>query len=611
MATMQDPGRFRRTIPALLGIAIAMGPVLGVVDPAAGPGGASVLAADLPIECPTRRVVDGSDRRVLRRADALLHDRYRLGDHPEVTLPHDLTWREDPLHDANWLVRFHGLSWVRTLLDAWRISGRQRYAGRATAVIHDWLADNPRSAPRSGWSWYDQSTGIRASTIACAAAMLGMTGPMRDGLAVHGRLLASPGFYVGVGNHALDQDIGLMDAAHALGRADWLAIAARRVGTLVVRSVSEAGVTNEQSVGYQRYNYQRYAAMRDRLRAYGAGVPAAFDRIDRMPAFLGWATLPDATYDTIGDTNRDAAWAIPGTIAEYAATGGAAGPHPGSSVRLYRHDGWLFARTGWGEERPLAEEVAWSLRFGPSPYIHGHADGGSITLWGDGARQVVDPGKFTYTAGRWHDWFQGREAHNVVVADGLPDAGASTRLVAWHENGSRIDVTVATTQGTGTTIVRRVLFSRGGGWLLVEDRARSSAVRTWRQRWHLPEDAHPVAAGRQVTTAHPGGDLLIRSLTGGDVQLVRGGSSPIEGWVSWRYGERVAAPVAEVVRRGTAARWLTLLVTGPETPDATVSGVELTADGYRLTIATRGRTESVVVTADGSSVTTVEPSPAP
>ncbi len=580
-------------IAALPGHALAARPLPAPILP---------LTAGLPVECPSRRVGEGNDAVTLRQADDLMDDRYRLGDHPEIRLPHDLTWRENPFGEGNWLVRFHGLSWVRILLDAWRISGEERYARRAVAVIEDWIVDNPRGAARSWWSWYDQATGIRAGVIACAAGMLGMTPRMRDGLTVHGALLASASFYVGVGNHALDQDLGLMDAARALRRPDWLRIARDRVARLVLASVSRAGVTNEQSVGYQRYNYQRYLAARIRLQRYGVGLPAGFGRVDRMPEMLGWATLPDGRYDTIGDTERDVAWAIPGTLAEFAATAGASGPPPGRTLRLYREDGWLFARTGWGSERPFGDEVAWSLRFGPAPYIHGHADGGSITLWGDGARQVVDPGKFTYTSGTWRDWFTGRHAHNVVSGDGLPDGGASSGLSAWRADATRIDATVATTQGAGTAIVRRILFSRHGGWLIVEDRASSAASRTWRQRWHLPEDADPMLAKGAAHTRREGGNLLIRPLAGGDLAIVTGGTDPIGGWVSWRYGERIAAPVVEVVRSGSSARWITLLVTGPGRPTAEVTDLEVTEDGYRLTIATRGRTERVVVTRDGSSV---------
>jgi len=611
----------RRHVPTVHGrsraaVALATTLILALagtptIAPVGGTSGATAAAraapaAPLPVECPARRGTDDDRTGAIRRADALLRDRYQLGDHPEVRLARDLDWDENPLRDANWLVRFQGLSWVRSLLTAWTETHDRRYAARAVEIVHDWLADNPRGGPQHAYAWYDQVTGIRAGVVACTGALLGMTPAMRAGLAVHGALLASSAYYVGVGNHALDQDLGLMDAAWALGRRDWLARARDRVARLVVRSVSPAGVTNEQAVGYQRYNYDRYVAARERLRAYGSSVPAGFARVDRMPVFLAWATAPDGTYETIGDTNRDRAEAIPGTIAEYAATRGASGPRPAATLRLYRQDGWLFARTGWGRDRPIGDEVAWSLRFGPPPYIHGHADGGALTLWGDGARQLVDPGKFTYTPGAWHDWFAGRDAHNVVIGDGLPTRGTPTRLVAWRADAARIDVTVASEPAPGVTLRRRVLFSRAAGWLLVEDRVSSASSRTWRQRWHLPEDAAPVVAGRSVTTHRAGGDLLLRSLLPATVRIVRGGRGPIEGWVSWRYNDRVTAPVAELVRHGTSARWLTLLVTGPETPEARIDDLAIDADGYRLTIATRGHVETVVVTADGSRVAPVE-----
>ena len=98
-----------------------------------------------------------------------------------------------------------------------------------------------------------------------------------------------------------------------------------RLTALVVDSVDQQGVTNEQAVFYQYYNYSGYrgrsgppAALRIR------GARRRLRRIDRMPSFLAHATLPDGTYVMLGDTVRRSAASIAGTHGEFAASAGGA-----------------------------------------------------------------------------------------------------------------------------------------------------------------------------------------------------------------------------------------------------------------------------------------------
>src|SRR5262249_2814294 len=48
---------------------------------------------------------------------------------------------------------------------------------------------------------------------------------------------------------------------------------------------------------------------------------------------------------------------------------------------------------------------------------HGHADALSFTLSAGGSQILVDPGTFTYAAGRWREYFRGTAAHNTVRID--------------------------------------------------------------------------------------------------------------------------------------------------------------------------------------------------
>src|SRR5262249_17233625 len=152
----------------------------------------------------------------------------------------------NPFHDWNWQFQFHSLRFTLDLLTAARVKNDAAYRDRAIAVMQDWIHDNPRHAARSVWAWNDHGTAWRAIVLACTADMIGMPTWLHSALVVHGQTLADPDFYVGVGNHALNQAMALLEVGRVLHRSDWIALAGKRINGLVVRSVDAQGVTNEQ-----------------------------------------------------------------------------------------------------------------------------------------------------------------------------------------------------------------------------------------------------------------------------------------------------------------------------------------------------------------------------
>ena len=202
------------------------------------------------------------------RARGLLDDRYTLGVFPTVRLPHDLTWREDPLHDVNWVFRLHSLEPIQDLVAATASTGDKRFIARAIALARDWAGDNVTARPPSPFSWNDHSTAMRAIRLTClvdarpslvAITSTGSAPWLRRLLIRHGALLADAGFYRREGNHALNQSIGLLEIGRVVARSDWRSLAARRISNLASISIDSQGVTNEQAVAYQTYNWQRYS----------------------------------------------------------------------------------------------------------------------------------------------------------------------------------------------------------------------------------------------------------------------------------------------------------------------------------------------------------------
>ncbi|HEX2754237.1 MAG TPA: heparinase II/III family protein [Candidatus Limnocylindrales bacterium] len=579
----------RRVLAVGLGSAVLIG--LGA------PAGQPASAATYPSWCRySSRPVD--------RAAELLANRYLLSPHRIVTLPADPTWRENPLHDANWQFQYQAMRYVLDLFAAWNSTGVDAYRARALFLLHDWYVSNPRANPRSAYSWNDASTAFRAVVYACAADLTPMTTWLRNALLLHGRTLADPAFYVGIGNHALSQSIGLLEVGRVLGRRDWMTLARDRLNRLVLSSVDAQGVTNEQAAFYQTYNYVHYRLARSRLLAVGLSPGSGFARVDLMPRFLAQTALPNGEYEMIGDTEAVAIPSYPGTWTEFIATKGASGPTP-PLVAAYA-DGYQFARTGWGTNRAFADETSIAIRWGPAPRTaHGHPDGTSVTLYAWGSRLLVGPGKYTFNSGSWRSFFTSRRANSVVTVDGLSwNRAASTTREGRVVTSTLVDVRLKTQGFAGVTQTRRITWSRRLGYMLVDDRAQSLVRHTYRQLWHLVNGANPRIGVSTVWTQRPRGNVLIRQLTGSPtLRVVTGATDPIQGWISYRYGQRVAAPVVQAIRTGTSVRYLTLIAPSEGAPDARVTNLRLTAGGYAVTITIGGRSERVIASGSAVSIT--------
>jgi hypothetical protein len=542
----------------------------------------------------------------LRMADELRDGRLKLSPFPSWRLPTNPTWRENPFRDVNWVFRYHSLRFVLPLLRMWHRTRDAWYLRRAIYLTRDWIADNPRSAPASRAAWSDHATAWRGLVLACMVQTVPSATWARTALATHARLLAQPWFYVWHGNHALGQDRALIAAGCTLRRGDWVRLARDRLARLVVESVDSQGVTNEQAVFYQFYNYSGYKSAEDRLTRCGYAPPPALARIDRMPGFLAHATLPDGTYVMLGDTARRPAGRIVGTWAEFAATRGLSGPKPPTAFSRYSA-GFAFGRTGWGERRPYADEAMFSLRYGPGRRFHGHADHGSVTLYGYGKRLIDDSGMFTLNLNRWHAFAIGRTAHNVVTVDGVSYRASSSASMSWSRTGlRRDDMTVLDRGYSGVTLRRRVVFSRNVGYLVVEDRVSALSSRTFRQLWHLDVGTAPVVAGRTIRSTRASGNVrIIQLAVRPSVRIVKGRYSPVQGWISETLSQKRPAPVVEAVARGRTVRYLTLVVPtrGPNDRVA-VTNLRLSNAGWSFDIDVAGIREHVQATAWNSTITT-------
>jgi len=303
----------------------------------------------------------------------------------------------------------------------------------------------------------------------------------------------------------------------------------------------------------------------------------------------------------------------------YAATSGREGSVPAERTRVFPQSGYVTVRSGWGTTRPFRDEHHLVFDCGPlGAGNHGHLDLLSFELAANGERLVVDPARYTYNeAGdvNWRAMFRGTSAHNTVLVDGRDQAayGPGPKgkwkvrgAGAQHElrsvvTGDDFDYLHGIARSTEYDAVheRRIFFVSPEYWI-VSDVLTSATRHRYEVLFHL--DA--AAAGEVSLEACPDGGLV--QVPG--LALAACGPAGTEvsvdtGFVSRRYGHKVAAPVIRVTANATCAVFHTVLL--PRRAGRTrVAVTPLAAAPLDVGLATRPAHAAAIRLDDGHQVRT-------
>jgi hypothetical protein len=199
---------------------------------------------------------------------------------------------------------------------------------------------------------------------------------------------------------------------------------------------------------------------------------------------------------------------------------------------------------------------------------HGHADALSFDLYAYGRSLIMDCGAYSYYLGEnWRNYFRGTGAHNTIVVDGQDQSilmgsrhvyhMAQATLHEWVSNGC-FDFVDGSHDGyhrlaEPVTHRRGILFVKPEYWIVV-DLLIGRGVHTLQQYFHLMPWAVPHLNqetkavrvdkhGSPAITIAPTGVQSLRA------DIVTGASDPIQGWVSFYSGEKIAAPVLKYEKR--------------------------------------------------------------
>lgn len=475
---------------------------------------------------------------------------------PAVTVGKKVDWHMDPYKNRSWQMVFQSLRWMGRLVADYESTGEEDYLRRAEEIAKDWIEHNPYGGrTTSKYAWAEHPIALRAPALVCLSRYV-KADWLKKSLALHAKLLSDPKNYELGHNHGLDQDIGLLRIGCRYGNTKWKNLAVSRMVKSMSLDIDSQGALREQAPRYAIYVYDRLGVAVDTIKDCKMKVPAALaTRWESLPRHISAATQPNGYLVPIGDGPADVQ-----------PTGFETG-HPKSTVQVF-NAGYVFGRTAWNDPK----SAYYSIRFGPALKFHGHEDHMSVTYYAQGRSILTEAGFHSYENTPYRRWTLSPEAHNVPIVVGRKFRGHTpTALVATSVHKDRQTFTF-TDKAYGVPRKRSVLVNHREDVMAVLD----SGGGRLRNLWHLDPRLKVVSnSGGRIVVAD--GEwkasivqLAMPSCTAvGGQRVVRGQTSPYQGWVSTAYMHKEPAPV---IVSPVAKSLLTVVVPGTDRPEVTCSG---------------------------------------
>ncbi|WP_350277225.1 alginate lyase family protein [Kribbella sp. HUAS MG21] len=183
---------------------------------------------------------------------------------------------------------------------------------------------------------------------------------------------------------------------------------------------------------------------------------------------------------------------------------------------------------------------------------HAHSDALSLEVRVDGVDVLADPGTYCYHGEQeWRDYFRSTIAHNTVEVGGAEQStwggpflwlrGATGKVLRYDANTWE-----AEHDGYAPATHRRTAVL-DDGVLRVEDRLDTAS--DVRIAWHLGPEVSAQLDGSTGLLEWPGGSAVVELPDGLTWTMHRGGTAPLLGWYSPRFGHKV--PTTSLLGEGS------------------------------------------------------------
>lgn len=409
------------------------------------------------------------------RADEFLKNRYILGTHTVQDLPDDLNWRENPAGLDNWGFLLHALDILRSVNDAYRLTGDTRYIVKGKGLIIDFAEDNlnAKSIP-SRFSWYDVAVAYRTIYLLdfwnhymdLKEADESFTLLFIELLWRQGLYLVHERFYSKSTNHGMYSNIALLRLARAFPEyfdsAHWKEVAVSRMEQQVRDNYTGDGLHREYSPSYHVLTARLLIRFQtdcsgDRDITFSDKFDTKFRKIMTNVPYL---FHPDGMLSIIGDSRLVSAegmlrfFPANDSCLDYVRTNGKRGKPPQQDSKAFPEAQMFVMRSGWGRFRPYGEETCLIADFTSYGLAHQHYDFMSFELCGRGYRWVTDLGPLTYNKNDpRRKYLVSGPAHNILVPytrrAAVEPGRTNSDITAWEQTTTDAKRIVARIEQTG------------------------------------------------------------------------------------------------------------------------------------------------------------------
>lgn len=565
--------------------------------------------ADLDLDVATRQAISGTYERPKSLSAEL--DHYRAGmlhlpPHPEWD--GDVTdWTADPFGDANWRFQRDSLRWLNPLRWA-ALEGDSNAQTEWLRVTRSWFDTNVPVATAVPGVWKNMVDGNRAIQLALGAPLVPAGSDwFVELLEVHRDRLIDEANIVHK-NHGMHQHAGLLVIGATLRDHKATRTAVDRMRDQFLVTFNEEGSDDEGSVAYHQMNIIWWRTLWERARREGFAKPPEVDeRLERACNVLAQIALPNGQLPQIGDTVRGSVAAGLSEATDYLRSQGAKGTRPsGNTLVLER--GVIVSRSGWGETRPLRGESHAIIRYGDDIRGHSHQDRGSVHIYADGVRWLVDGGFHSYQMrhpARLHAI--SRAAHNLASLKRTPHRdSAPVELIGSSVSEMVHDFTLLDHGYRDAAMRRRVIYLAGPDCWLIWDTATPSEPAPLLQQWQVEPGVTVRSLDRGYKLLKSGKSLTMTWL-GREPRMryVKAVEGQHAGWVGvkWKVREAGSLLIAES-KESASPQLLTLIAPSGASPLGVVSS-KLTTTGKVTAELSRG-VKSWRVVADADGVTALE-----
>lgn len=465
------------------------------------------------------------------------------------------------IHDAEWYLQFHRLTWWPALARAYAATGDEAYFHEWRFEMVGWadeLLPFTRTTPdfvKRGMEtygrcdrmievlpWMLRSRNFDAKTLMYFLA------------AFHDQADHITRVYAKTGNHRLGELAQVFRNGcrfPEFKRAEaWRNDGLTLLPRMMDDNVHDDGMNKELVFSYHGMYVGLFMDVWKMFREHGCEdrLPQSFKRkLLKMAEIHAMQSFPDFTICQFGDAwkQRDpgglfrkdlAPLAAEIPYAAYMASGGRTGVPPGRTNAAYPISGFYFFRSEWNHDA-----VFMPLKCGGPAEWHNQPDNGTFELYAFGRNLMTDSGCYVYGSSdpedqRWREWFRATKAHQTLTLDNR-NLTCAPQCVMWSETEGLAALIVENRSYPELRHRRTVLFI-DHAYFLIHDEAIGEAAGDVRIHFQFAPCEADTGGLTALTRFADGANLLVRTFPlAGPVATEKE-----EGWISYAIRRKEPRP---------------------------------------------------------------------